>query len=139
MPNTAPDNVIRPPRHFWGRCRRRRHAARALGARQAAAFARRVEKRLDMTPPQAAAWARVTDILVDGTDALDRLGEDLDLLRGGLPAPVRLARLESALVTGLDLTHRLRPAFEAFYGTLTPAQKEVLDDLAEPRRRRHRH
>jgi hypothetical protein len=52
---------------------------------------------------------------------------------------VRLARLESALVTGLDLTHRLRPAFEAFYGTLTPAQKEVLDDLAEPRRRRHRH
>lgn len=138
MPNTAPDNLIRPPRHFWGRCGRRRHGEGAFGARRVAAWTRRVEAKLTLSPPQAEAWARVTALLQDRTDALDRLGEDIDLLRGGLPAPVRLARLETALVTALDVAHSLRPLLEAFYGTLTPAQKEVVDDLTAPRlRRRH--
>ena len=51
-------------------------------------------------------------------------------------APDELARMETMLTTKLDVLKKVRPAFEAFYGTLDERKREALDTLFS-RHRRH--
>lgn len=133
----TPDNVIRPPAGWWRRrCRRRRAAA--WGPEGLAAVTARVADELDLTPPQRAAWHRVAGLVTANAGALERLRDEGRALLVAEPAPVRLGRIEALLVTGLDLLHQVRPAFEAFYATLDETQKRRLDALVERRRRRRR-
>jgi|GEM_PF-2534144 len=124
------------PRHrhgFWSRRHRRRRRAEGV-----AGLAARLAARLDLSEVQAAAWRPVVAALEEGAPALERLRADRAALDEAMPAPVRLARVEGALVAGLVLLHAVRRPFEAFYGTLAPDQKRTLDRLAGAARRRGR-
>lgn len=142
-PATAgPDNVIRPPAGWWSRrrrCRRRRHDGGAWGPETVADLAGRVSDELDLSAPQREAWRRVTALLAANGGALERLRDERRALEAPGPAPVRLARIEALMVTGLDVVHQVRPAFEAFYATLGDDQKRRLDALVDRRRPRRRH
>jgi hypothetical protein len=134
-----PDNVIRPPAGWWRRRlrRHRRHGA-AWGPQDLARLTSRVADDLDLTPPQREAWHRVSGLLTANAGAFERLRDQGEALLMPDPAPVRLGRIEALLVTGLDVVHQVRPAFEAFYATLDDGQKRQLDALVERRRRRRR-
>jgi len=137
----SPDNVVRPPAGWWRRrCRRRRDEA--WGPEGLARLTARVAEELDLTPPQRAAWHRVAGLLTVNAGALQRLRDEGTAVvspdTAPDPAPVRLGRIEALLVTGLDVVHQVRPAFEAFYATLDEGQKRRLDALVERRRRRRR-
>jgi LTXXQ motif family protein len=134
-----PDNVIRPPAGWWRQRRRLRGAARGPeGPEDLARLTSRVADDLDLTPPQRAAWHGVTGLLTANAGAFERLRDQREALLMPDPAPVRLGRIEALLVTGLDVVHQVRPAFEAFYATLDEGRKRRLDALIERRRRRRR-
>lgn len=131
------DNVIRPPDGWWRRMHRRHDHGGGWGPGFVDDLAGRVADELDLNAVQMEAWHRVTGLLAANGGALERLRDDMRVLEGDGPLPVRLARLEGAMVTGLDVAHQLRPALELFYGSLSDDQKHRLDALVG-RRRRHR-
>jgi hypothetical protein len=136
-----PANVVRPPAGWWGRrrrCRRHRHDGAAWGPDRVADLAGRVSDELDLSAPQREAWRRVTGLLAANGGALERLRDERRALETPEPAPVRLGRIEALMVTGLDVMHQLRPAFEAFYATLDDDRKRRLDAMVARRRRRRR-
>jgi hypothetical protein len=136
-----PGNVIRPPAGWWRRhrCRRRRHRGAAWGPELLAGLTDRVTDELDLSAPQREAWRRVTGLLAANGGALEHLRGALAALYSPGPAPVRLGNVEAVMVTGLDVLHQVRPAFESFYATLGDDQKRRFDALVESRRRRRRH
>jgi hypothetical protein len=137
-----PANVVRPPAGWWGRrrrCRRHRHDGAAWGPDRVADLAGRVSDELDLSAPQREAWRRVTGLLAANGGALEHLRGALAALYSPGPAPVRLGNVEAVMVTGLDVLHQVRPAFESFYATLGDDQKRRFDALVESRRRRRRH
>ena len=81
---------------------------------------------------QRAAWQELAKRLRAATVTF---GEARDNAHAeGMSAKERLAQAENMMAAGLAALQSLRPAFDAFYGTLTPAQRKTLDAFAA-----HRH
>ena len=87
-----------------------------------------VEDAFQFEGSQPAAWRELAKRLRAATTTF---GEAL--LRAHaeeMGAEEGLAQAENMMATGLAALQSLRPAFDAFYGTLTPAQRKTLDALA---------
>ena len=93
-----------------------------------------VENRMNFTPPQADAWEKLADSLRAGgrsiSDACDSLAND----GRGDTAPAALTRAEVMVTVGLDALQQVRPRLDAFYATLDPQQKQIIDGLFARRR-----
>ncbi len=82
---------------------------------------------------QRAAWQELAKRLRAATVTI---GEARDNAHAeGMGAKERLAQAENMMAAGLAALRSLRPAFDTFYGTLTPAQRKTLDAFAA----RHHH
>ncbi len=87
-----------------------------------------VEEAFQFEGNQRAAWLELAKRLRAATvtfgEARDNAHAD------GMNATERLSQAEKMIVGGLVALQSLRPAFDAFYGTLTPAQRKTLDAFA---------
>lgn len=86
---------------------------------------------MDLNPDQQKALAALEDT------AKARAGKLRDLCKESadsrMPAPARMKRLEDALDAARDAMREVRPKFADFYQTLTPRQKEIVDDMVAGR------
>lgn len=86
-----------------------------------------VEEAFQFEGSQRAAWQELAKRLRAATTTLGEAHHDADA--EGIGAKERLAQAEDMMATGLAALQSLRPAFDAFYGTLTPAERKTLDAL----------
>ena len=94
-----------------------------------------IERFVGFTPDQALPWQDLSGEVRAASGLIAKACEDLKDASAPATAPERLARLEAAVVTGLEALRRVRPAFERFYAVLDDKQKAALDGLATQRRR----
>lgn len=87
-----------------------------------------VEEAYQFEGSQPAAWQELAKRLRAATVTFGEAGDNAHA--EGIGAKERLAQAEDMMATGLAALQSLRPAFDAFYGTLTPAQRKTLDALA---------
>jgi len=91
---------------------------------------------MGLTDAQQAAWR---DLSTTARTAADRLEATCKQAKDDgdakATAPERLARMEAMTAAGLDALREVRPRFDAFYATLSDAQKQALDEMG-PRHRR---
>ncbi|HZD25912.1 MAG TPA: Spy/CpxP family protein refolding chaperone [Alphaproteobacteria bacterium] len=90
-----------------------------------------VESFMDFTPPQQAAWGKLTTALRDADKGLDTACQAAAKQQQPATAPEHLARMESFMTAGLDAIHKVRPAFDDFYGTLNDKQQKALDQMLQ--------
>lgn len=97
-----------------------------------------VQASLEFTPEQTAAWDNLTTKLQEGSQ---KVGENCSA-RAAEPRPTtsidRLAGMERGLTNALAIVQDIRPAYDAFYATLTAEQQKTLEDLL-PHRGFRRH
>ncbi len=99
---------------------------------------KRVNKELDLTSDQSAAWQKVEAELRAGSDAVKSACRD-ELAKGlEETAPARLAFMERMMEVGLEEFKGAREEFDTFYGTLDAEQKAEVDEhLGHRHHRRH--
>jgi len=85
---------------------------------------------MDLNPDQQKALAALEDAAKTASGRLKALCDDWD---ARLPAPERMKRLGEALDAARDEMKTVRPRFEDFYRTLTPRQKQIIDDTVSGR------
>jgi hypothetical protein len=87
--------------------------------------------KLAIARDQEPEWQRFTAVVTTGADPLRR--ECAASVDQPKPAtlPESLARLERRLGAALEVARAVRPAADALYGQLTPAQQDGLDELAQ--------
>ena len=93
-----------------------------------------VDSFVAFTPEQRIAWDDLVGAVRAGTTHLAQACPDED---AAATSPAMLARFETMLTAGLEAVGTIRPAYEAFYGTLDEAQRKAIDDIASHRRGRH--
>jgi hypothetical protein len=116
----------------WGGPHRRHGGAHGDIEQRTARLIDFVEDAFRFDPNQQAAWRELAKRLRAAAATFDDAHEDPPV--EGLGAKERLARAETSLAAGLAALRSIRPAFDAFYDTLTPAQRKSLDAFAA-----HRH
>jgi hypothetical protein len=87
------------------------------------------EKRLEITPDQMATWGKLSTAL---SAAGTRVAESCEKAKAeGRPenSTERLAFLETRMSEGLAIVQDVRPAYDAFYATLSEAQQKTLEDM----------
>jgi hypothetical protein len=94
-----------------------------------------VERSLSLHETQTAAWRRVIEEVRAVESSLVAICDAEKFEAATRSATVLLARAESMMTARLDALRRVRPTFEAFYGSLDDGQKKALDDLLARRRR----
>jgi hypothetical protein len=107
-------------------CDPRRDAVLAAGV----AF---VETTLELTPEQTTAWQDLTTKLTAGSE---KIGENCAALtQDSQPGTSldKLVNLEQGLSSALAIVQDVRPAYDAFYGTLTAEQQKSLEALMPKR------
>lgn len=86
---------------------------------------------MDLSPDQQKALAALEGV------AKTQAGKVRDICRAAADpkatAPERLKQLEKAMDAARDALREVRPKFEDFYHTLTPRQKEIVDDMVAGR------
>lgn len=97
-----------------------------------------VDAFFDFTPEQSEKWDKLTQALAAGQASMKATcGEAEEASdegeKGG--ASERLARMEMMMTAGLGAIQEIRPAFEAFYKTLTEEQQRAIDGLLSMGRR----
>ena len=95
-----------------------------------------VENFMSFTPPQRAAWDDLATALRTGSERVGTACGELKGFDRPHGATEKPALAETLLRTGLDVVVEVRPAFDAFYGTLDDKQKKALDELTSHRRGR---
>lgn len=93
-----------------------------------------VERLVEFTPVQAAAWAKLASTIRASGDSLRQDCARLEEAGEPATAPQQLARAEAMMVAGLVAVRQVRPAFDAFYGSLADEQRAALDGLMAHRR-----
>lgn len=88
---------------------------------------RYVEAWLDLDDRQAAAWGEVEQAIGAGLQKLRDTCNDQASDVAAQTAVDRLAAAERLAVAGTDVLHGIRPAFERFYVSLAPEQRDRLD------------
>lgn len=91
------------------------------------------EKRLDITPAQSEAWNRLTTALRAGGTRAEQSCAAARPEDRPANSTERLARMETRMGDGLAIVQTIRPAYEAFYATLSDAQKKTLEDMLSHR------
>ncbi|MGF1474048.1 MAG: Spy/CpxP family protein refolding chaperone [Geminicoccaceae bacterium] len=95
-----------------------------------------VERRLDLGPDQEESWdGLLASIETADATVAQRCDELRDQVENAETAPERLALMEAAVATGLEVIQEVRPAFDTFYASLDEDQKEQIDGLANRRQR----
>ncbi len=93
-----------------------------------------------MTIAQRDAWKRVEADIDTGRNRLEKTCADMQATGRPDTLPEKMARVETALVGGLEALRGVRPSFEVFYETLDENQRAELDALKIGRRfHRDRH
>jgi len=93
-----------------------------------------VERTLALDGDRQAAWQALAERLRAAAAAFRRAHGNGDAEGSG--AKDRLAEAERMMAAGLAALRSLRPAFDAFYDTLTPEQRRSLDAVAARHRSR---
>jgi LTXXQ motif family protein len=107
------------------------HPCAGLGVRWIARAASFAGGLMELKPEQEAALQSLEDVNRDaGARLADICGDD----DRGATATERLKRQDEALGAARDALREVRPKFEAFYATLSPRQKDVVDDVMAGRR-----
>jgi hypothetical protein len=86
---------------------------------------------MDLDAGQQKALAALEDTAKTQSGRLRELCSDAQDWKG--TAPERMKRVQEALDAARDAMRELRPRFEDFYQTLTPRQKEIVDDMVAGR------
>ncbi len=123
-------------RHGWGghrggMAKRLCSDARNEQVEAAITFA---ETFMAFTPEQRAAWDRLTGAVRAGSDRVGETCTETEALRAEKTMPAKLALAEAATKTAAAVLGDVRPAFDAWYATLSDEQRKALDDLMKRRR-----
>ena len=125
-------------RHGWGHgghrggmAKRLCSDARGEHVEAAITFA---ETFMAFTPEQRAAWDRLTGAVRAGNDKVGATCAETEALRAEKTMPAKLALAEAATKTAAAVLGDVRPAFDAWYATLSDEQRKALDDLMKRRR-----
>ncbi len=86
------------------------------------------------TPEQRAAWDKLTGAVRAGGEKIGETCAETEALRAEKTMPAKLALAEAATKTAAAVLGDVRPAFNAWYGTLSDEQRKALDDLLSRRR-----
>ena len=81
------------------------------------------------TPEQRAAWDRLTGAVRAGGEKIGETCAETEALRAEKTMPAKLALAEAATKTAAAVLGDVRPAFDAWYATLSDEQREALDGL----------
>ena len=92
-----------------------------------------VEAFFSFNAEQKTAWDGLASALREGSDAIGKHCEALKEDGRPTKATGKLARVETMLNAGLEVVHKVRPAFDTFYATLDEKQQAALDKLIERR------
>ena len=92
-----------------------------------------VESFVDFTPEQSAAWGELTAALKGGSASVGRACAELDDTSIPASSPDKLALLETAMATGLEVVRQVRPAYAKFYASLDQEQQQAIDRLMSRR------
>jgi LTXXQ motif family protein len=95
--------------------------------------------RMDLRPDQEPAWRNLESATRSGIASLRAACDKMQAGTDGASAPVRLAAAEVAMTAGAEALRQVRPAFDAFYGTLDDRQRVSLDAALAEGRRHGRH
>ena len=85
------------------------------------------------TPEQRAAWDRLTAAVRAGSEKVGEACTETEALRAEKTMPAKLALAEAATKTAAAVLGDVRPAFDAWYATLSDEQRQALDDLMKRR------
>ena len=85
------------------------------------------------TPEQRAAWDKLTGAVRAGGERIGETCAETEALRAEKTMPAKLALAEAATKTAAAVLGDVRPAFNAWYGTLSDEQRKALDDLLSRR------
>ena len=88
-----------------------------------------VESFVDFTPPQKAAWDKLTAAVHSGSEQVGKACQDETLTKRPETSAERLDRAEKLLTVGLGIVKEVRPAYDAFYATLDDRQKKAVDRM----------
>lgn len=98
-----------------------------------------VEGFVNFTPEQEKPWQDLTRAIDEGSAKVGQTCDNLLPKGADISAPETLARMETVLATGLSVVQNIRPAFGAFYDSLSDKQKQALEGMLSHRGgRRHR-
>ena len=90
------------------------------------------------TEEQRAAWDRLTGAVRAGGEKVAEACAETEALRKEKTLPAKLALAETAATTAAAVLADVRPAFDAWYATLSDEQRQALDGLMKRRGRKHR-
>ena len=93
-----------------------------------------VEGLVNFTPEQEKPWKDLTRAIDEGSAKIGQTCEKVVPEGADLSAPEHLARIETVMEAGLTVVQNLRPAFAAFYESLSDKQQKALESLMS-----HRH
>ncbi len=88
---------------------------------------------------QTPAWENLKAAVRSGGDRIEDTCADLKAEGRPTTAPEKLARMETMISSGAAALQEIRPAFDAFYQTLSEKQQDALDKLSRHGKRRHGH
>lgn len=117
--------------HRGGMAKRLCSDARGEHVEAAITFA---ETFMAFTPEQRAAWDRLTGAVRAGSEKVGETCAETEALRAEKTMPAKLALAEAATKTAAAVLGDVRPAFDAWYATLSDEQRQALDDLLKHRR-----
>ena len=121
----------------WARGRRGQgmgHLCAALADQRTEDVIGLVERFVEFSPAQAAAWAKLADSIRASGVSLRQDCARLEQAGEPATAPEHLARAEAMMVAGVVALRQVRPAFDAFYAALADGQRAALDGLMSHRR-----
>ncbi len=97
-----------------------------------------VEAFVSFTPEQTASWNTLKAALEAGSRKVGAACVSAEAQGDGGTAPQRLARVELALGTALEIVQDVRPAFDDLYAKLSDEQRTRIDEMISKRGRHRR-
>ncbi len=94
-----------------------------------------VESFVDFTPPQSAAWQKLTEAVRSGSDRIGEACKDDSFKNRPVTSAEKLDMAEKLLTIGLDIIRQVRPAYDEFYTSLDDRQKKAIDSMFRRYRR----
>lgn len=115
--------------HGWGRHGPRRGYC---GPRAGGFMERRmdvIQGLMEFTPPQKTAWNDLKSAIKSGQETLQKACDARKDQKRPTNAVERFSRIEQSMSTRLEVMHKVKPAFEKFYGSLSKKQQKAIDDM----------
>jgi periplasmic protein CpxP/Spy len=87
------------------------------------------ETKLGITEAQRPNWKKLTDTIQSAREPIRKVCADLGNQPAPTALPARLERMERMMEARTEAMRKVVPAVSQFYGTLTPDQQKIADDL----------